>query len=183
MKAPVLQVQPHAAPHPAGCQARRPGSASADTHCTGGGEYITLPEHMPGTLPNVADPTVTHGGARPAWAGNAITCPFYRWGAHGTGRLDSLPETHSQWVSELACEPLGLTPGQGSNVGLGRAPQAGVQGSRPAARGWGQGMLSLLPGDGRSWHPPREARPCKGSRNLSLARCQTQSGCARAAIQ
>lgn len=43
--------------------------------------------------------------------GNAITCPFYRCSVHGPERLDSLPETHSQWVSETGCEPLGLTPG------------------------------------------------------------------------
>lgn len=186
-RALVLQVQPHTAPHPAGCQARPPRSTSADTHCMGGGEYITLPERTPGTLPNAADQTVTHGGARPAWAGNTITCPFYRWSTHGTERLDSLPETQPAGVKP-GCEPLGLTPGR--RGGPGQSPTGwravglgwGWE-SRPAAWGRGQGMLSLLPGEGHGWHPPREGRPCKGSRNLSLARCQTQSGCARAAIQ
>ena len=151
-RALVLQVQPHTAPHPAGCQARPPRSTSADTHCMGGGEYITLPERTPGTLPNAADQTVTHGGARPAWAGNTITCPFYRWSAHGTERLDSLPETQPAGVKP-GCEPLGLTPGR--RGGPGQSPTGwravglgwGWE-SRPAAWGRGQGMLSLLPGEG-----------------------------------
>lgn len=45
--------------------------------------------------------------------------------------------------------------------------------------GWATGELALPPGEGRCWRSPREARPCKGSRNLSLTQCQTQSGCSR----
>lgn len=61
---------------------------------------------------------------------------------------------------------------------MGAAQVGAVQPPR-AGGGMGWGGLALPPGEGRCWHSPREARPCKGSRNLSLTQCQTQSGCSR----
>lgn len=63
-----------------------------------------------------------------------------------------------------------------------------VEGSRPTWEmevGMAEVNSSLCPPGERHhcWRTPHEARPCKGSRNLSLTLCQTRSGCSQAAIQ
>lgn len=106
--------------------------------------------------------------------GNAITCPFYRCSVHGPERLDGLPET---WSPEPRCEPLESDSGEWAWAGPTSWRGVGLRGrwgeGASCARG-GAGDASLLPGGPRLAPSPRGPRPYKGSRNLSLARCQTQ---------